>query len=211
MSIAERFGRLQIDGGLKLRREFDRDVAGLGTLEDLVDKDGGASVHRGKVGTVADEAARCRQFKRPDRSDAALGGDRGNRGDREALAREYVDNDDRADFLFRPARERALELLGPDTSIDDKSTTSAFAAARITSRMFGVDATPRWKSAPALDIDGKISLSSSSRFAISSGRKKFEPVTLPPGWARLAARPIATTSPAASITIGMVVVARRAA
>jgi hypothetical protein len=66
--------------------------------------------------------------------------------------------------------------------------------------MFGVDATPRRKSAFTLDIEGRTLLSSSSRFAISSGRKKFEPVTLPPGWA-----------PADAITIGMVEVARRAA
>ena len=118
---------------------------------------------------------------------------------------EYVENDDRADYLFRPGlRTRARTPPAPILRSTTGSTPSAFAASRITSRKFGVDATPSRKSAPALDIDGKTSLSSSSRFAISSAaRKKFDPVTWPPGWARLAARPADTGSPDARNTTGM--------
>jgi hypothetical protein len=48
---------------------------------------------------------------------------------------------------------------------------------------------------PARAIEGAISFSSSSRFAINSGLKKVDPVTLPPGFARLATIPVATASP----------------
>ena len=58
---------------------------------------------------------------------------------------------------------------------------------------------------------GNTSLSSSSRFALSSGLKNDNPVTFPPGRARLATRPAATASPTDAMTIGIVVVACLAA
>ena len=58
---------------------------------------------------------------------------------------------------------------------------------------------------------GNASLSNSSRFALSSGVKKDDPVMLPPGRARLATSPAATASPTGAMTIGIVVVACLAA
>ncbi len=58
---------------------------------------------------------------------------------------------------------------------------------------------------------GHASLSTSSRFALSSGRKNVEPVTLASGLARFDTRPVATASPLMAITIGMVEVACLAA
>src|SRR5262249_9211748 len=58
---------------------------------------------------------------------------------------------------------------------------------------------------------GRSSLSNSSRLPPSSGAIRLIPVTLPPGRARLATSPLPNGSPAAVMTIGMVVVARLAA
>jgi hypothetical protein len=69
----------------------------------------------------------------------------------------------------------------------------------------------RSRRTPTRRIAGTISLSCSIRFAISSGAKKVDPVTLPPGWARLATRPTATASLYVAIMIGMVELARLAA
>ena len=56
-------------------------------------------------------------------------------------------------------------------------------------------------------VRGKVSLSSSSRFALSSGLKVLHPVIFPPGRDRLATKPKATGSPLVTMTIGIVVVA----
>src|SRR4029450_7369295 len=40
----KRFGHLEVDHHLELRRLLDGEIAGLGAFEDLVDKRGGASV-----------------------------------------------------------------------------------------------------------------------------------------------------------------------
>ena len=55
------------------------------------------------------------------------------------------------------------------------------------------------------------SLSISSLLVFSSGAKPENPVTLPPGRAKLATKPAPTGSPAFAITMGMVVVALLAA
>ena len=54
---------------------------------------------------------------------------------------------------------------------------------------------------------GRVSLSSSSRFAASSGVKNVNPVTFPPGRARLDTIPDPKASPTTAMTIGIVVVA----
>jgi hypothetical protein len=58
---------------------------------------------------------------------------------------------------------------------------------------------------------GTISLRSSSRFPVISDEMNVEPVILPPGRARDSTSPAPTGSALAGITMGMVVVARRAA
>ena len=54
---------------------------------------------------------------------------------------------------------------------------------------------------------GTTSLSSSKRFPSISTEIEVNPVMLPPGRARLATRPVATGSPTATMTRGIVVVA----
>src|SRR5262249_7324176 len=56
-------------------------------------------------------------------------------------------------------------------------------------------------------IPGIISFISSTRFGASSVAKELNPVTLPPGRARLATAPVTSGSPIAAITIGITVVA----
>jgi|GraSoiStandDraft_4_1057263.scaffolds.fasta_scaffold2312814_2 hypothetical protein len=58
---------------------------------------------------------------------------------------------------------------------------------------------------------GTISRRSSSRFAANSVAKELVPVTLPPGWARLATRPSLTGSSPTLKTMGIVVIAALAA
>src|SRR5262249_26062658 len=58
---------------------------------------------------------------------------------------------------------------------------------------------------------GRSSVSNSSRLPPRSGAIRLIPVTLPPGRARLATSPLPNGSPAAVMTIGIVVVARLAA
>ena len=58
---------------------------------------------------------------------------------------------------------------------------------------------------------GSSSCSNCSRFGATSTFAWVTPVTLPPGWLRLATRPSLTGSAAVSKTIGMVVVAAFAA
>jgi len=62
-------------------------------------------------------------------------------------------------------------------------------------------------SAAAREMCGHASLSSSSRLALSCGRKKVDPVRLASGLARLETRPVAMASPLIAITMGIVVVA----
>ena len=67
------------------------------------------------------------------------------------------------------------------------------------------------ESAAVREMRGYASLSTSSRFALSFGRKNVDPVMLPSGLARLETRPVATASPLIAITMGIVVVACLAA
>src|ERR1700709_1724434 len=54
---AERGGRLQVENCRESRRLFDRKIAGLRALEDLVDIDGGPAEQRGEENAVAAETA----------------------------------------------------------------------------------------------------------------------------------------------------------
>jgi hypothetical protein len=66
---------------------------------------------------------------------------------------------------------------------------------------------PGGRRSPTRASLGTASLSISSLLVFSSGAKLENPVTLPPGRARLATNPAATGSPTFAITMGMVVVA----
>ena len=62
-----------------------------------------------------------------------------------------------------------------------------------------------------LFVRGNASLSSSSRFALTSWENHVSPVTFPPGRARLATNPVATGSATDGMTMGIVAVACLAA
>src|ERR1043166_2641869 len=68
-----------------------------------------------------------------------------------------------------------------------------------------------FQSTATREIFGIACLSSPSRLASSSGPRTVMPVTLPPGRARLATRPLRTGSPTEAMTTGMVDVACLAA
>ena len=58
---------------------------------------------------------------------------------------------------------------------------------------------------------GLISLRSSNRFTLKSRVRLVNPVTFPPGWARVAARPLPMRSPPPALTMGIVFVTCAAA
>jgi hypothetical protein len=87
----------------------------------------------------------------------------------------------------RPKPKKALSnSVGPRTSIGCNPIPNGMAVASITSSTFPFDALSRIKRAPTRAVEGTTCLSNSSRFAINSGKKKVDPVTFPPGSARLA-------------------------
>src|SRR5215468_4820530 len=53
---AERLGGLEVDHQLELRRLLDRKVSGLGTLEDLVDVEGGALRQTAQIRSIRHQA-----------------------------------------------------------------------------------------------------------------------------------------------------------
>ena len=65
---------------------------------------------------------------------------------------------------------------------------------------------PGFHSTVAAETFGNASLSSARRLALRSSSIPETPVTLPPGFARLFAKPAATGSPVAAMTIGIVFV-----
>jgi len=54
---AERLGGLEIDDQLECRRLLDRQIGGLGALEDLSDINADLAKGAGKTGSIADQAA----------------------------------------------------------------------------------------------------------------------------------------------------------
>ena len=70
---------------------------------------------------------------------------------------------------------------------------------------------PGFHNTVAVDTFGNASLSSARRLALRSSSIADTPVTFPPGLAKLVARPAATGSPVAAMTIGIVFVTLTAA
>jgi hypothetical protein len=92
-----------------------------------------------------------------------------------------------------------------------KATFSDFAVLSIASSTGTCEGSSALTRTATRAARGIASLSNSSRFDMSSRTKKVDPVTFPPGRARLATRPDATASPLVVMTIGIVVVACLAA
>src|SRR5262249_42984401 len=103
-----------------------------------------------------------------------------------------------------PMRSNSLKFRtsnGCRSNPSDLAANSVSWAPDASTGLFGLK-----RNAP-LRAEETASLRTSRRLAISSGLKKDDPVTFPPGRARLATMPVATASPLTVMTMGMVVVA----
>ena len=101
--------------------------------------------------------------------------------------------------------------FGPRASNCWMSSLSDLAASSIASRIDAFEALCGLMRTATLFVRGKASLSSSSRFALTSKDNHVRPVTFPPGRARLATNSVATGLATAGITMGIVAVACLAA
>src|SRR5207245_7964121 len=113
-------------------------------------------------------------------------------------------NDNRIDVAPPMASNARSNVLGPCAHATPRVRLNAVAADCIAGMIGLLTGLSGFESAVGCEMLGQASLSTSSRFALSSGRKNVEPVTLAPGLARLDTRPVATASPLMAITIGMV-------
>src|SRR5262245_12738405 len=86
------------------------------------------------------------------------------------------------------ARVNSFGLCAWKTSTTKLKGAAASCIAGMIGLLIGLSG---FESAAAWEICGHASLSSSSRFALSCGRKKVDPVRLPSGLARLVTRPVA--------------------
>src|SRR5262249_15943336 len=86
----------------------------------------------------------------------------------------------------------------------DSFTPSALAAISSSLNGGGAIGSTRYVSTRTFEMLGTASLSNSRRLAESPVAISVRPVTLPPGMARLATSPVATGSPSAYMTIGIV-------
>ena len=85
------------------------------------------------------------------------------------------------------------------------AVTSAACTRRAWPALAGCQRTATWETV------GRTSLRNSSCFPMISGAWRDTPVMFPPGWARLATRPLATGSPTPTMTMGIVLVTSLAA
>ncbi len=113
--------------------------------------------------------------------------------------------------LLAMAAKARPNSLGPCARTTSTIKLKDAAAACIAGMIGLLTGLSGFESAAGREMRGHASLSSSSRFALSCGRKKVDPVRLPSGLARLETRPVAMASPLIAITIGIVVVACLAA
>ena len=118
------------------------------------------------------------------------------------------------------ASGRTLELVANAASSSGIPVTftmgssfrrSAEAASCVCFKTIGLSGLVGFARKATRESPGTTSLSSSSRFPSSSWTIVVEPVTFPPGRARLATSPVPTASPATAMTIGIVFVACLAA
>src|SRR5262245_56779644 len=88
------------------------------------------------------------------------------------------------------------------TSSSSTATPSARAATRVASHCGGATGLLMLLRKPARATPGNASFITSTLLPLSSVTKALKPVTLPPGWARLATTPTPSGSPIAAITTG---------
>jgi hypothetical protein len=130
------------------------------------------------------------------------------RGNRSKTRSKFpvLGNHDRVDLALdmeAKARVNSLGLCARTTSTIKLKEAAAACIAGIIGLLTGLSG---FESAAGREMLGHASLSSSSRFALSCGRKKVDPVRLASGLARFETRPVAMASPLIAITMGIVAV-----
>ena len=107
----ERFGGLEVDDQLELRRLLDRQVGRLGTFENAIHEIGRASIQTENVHSIANEAARLRVFLGPDRRQPIC--ERKCRDSSKARGKlSVLGNDNRIDSALGHRHKGAVKLAG---------------------------------------------------------------------------------------------------
>src|SRR6266540_6356610 len=207
---AERLGGLEIYDRRDLGRPLHRQIARLGTLENLVDEGCRAAEQVEKVRPICHESAVDGVIGEPDRGQALPERERGHRC-RVGEQHRIVEDHERADPFCRHRRKSSLEL-GRRAHVElVELRLSDWATCLICGRIGSFMGFAEFIRMPTSVRPGMVSLSSLSRLAASSGLKNVDPVTLPSGRARLDTRPDPKASPTTAMTMGIVVVAFLAA
>ena len=208
----ERLGGLEVDDQLELRGLLHRQVGGLGTLQDLVHIRRPAPPRVRRARPIADER------RRPPQTPVSCAWSAGGSWPR---ARRAVCG---AEGTWGPPRRGApprAHWSWPRRRCQTRRDCAPprGAAGRPTAGPPRPPPAP-WRAWAGLagfqrmatrETVGSTSLRNSSCFPTSSGARAASPVTLPPGRARLATRPLPTGSLTPTITMGIVVVACLAA
>src|SRR5262249_10120802 len=211
---SKRSGSPEFDRQLEPDRLLHRQLAGLGALEDLVHVDRATPRQVGNARSVGEEAtevhevavtniegSRCRRASAAMRCCALKNKGPGNTKTASMRSPIMAENAESSSSWLRIA-------------IICSCTPSATAAA---SDVLSISPLVRSPNVPGShnpatrESVGTTSLNNCRRLAVSSGARNANPVTFPPGRARLDTSPSATASPRAKATMGIVVVACRAA
>src|SRR5437667_270799 len=200
----ERLRGLQVDDQFEPRRLLNRKIRWLGTLQDPVDEGGGARLKTGRICVIGHQATgidhgsvrvQPRQFVLGREVDHSL-----------ALSYEYALGRRKDSFGALPGSsvERGGKVIGGTNVADQQfhsqgvGRTFQFLYLGRRNRVYEI------RDTSAREILGTTSFNSSRRLAASPELMDVVPVTFPPGRARLATSPVATGSPRASMTIGIV-------
>src|SRR5262245_103417 len=213
---AERPGGLQVDGQLELGRLLDGQIAGLGALQNLVDVGSGATKQICKVRSIGHEAALSNAFTPwVDRRQSVSG--------RQVYeAPSFIDEHaagwhrQRTGRCFGNFGEAPAEFPAPAPLTDcnrahSTSTRAAASASFSTALPVRSPRPPGCQRAATRPTPGTACVSCSRHLPTSSGANEDNPVTLPPGRARLLTSPLVTGSPGPAKTMGRVWVACLAA
>src|SRR5215831_10285355 len=209
---AEHCGGLEVDHQLELGGLLDGKVGRLAALQDAVDVGGGTSEHLSHARPVGHQATPPRELPEPIHRRKVAGS--GELHD----ARPVTEGERARPHDEPPAPSRAIvanaasNSLASRTPISRSLTRSAVAAVSMSRNDRSLAALAWSKRTAMREARGTASFSSSTHFpANPSSNATDNPVTLPPGRARLSTRPAPTGSATPTKTMGTVVVAFLAA
>ena len=211
-SEAEHPGGLGVDDEFELRCLHDRQVHRFCTLENAAGVDADLAVGVPQVCSVAHESADFGKFaQREYRGDAV---ERRQEAELNAPAHKKAaaGNKKRVRPLVDETCEGCVDLAIGASPQNASLQPDGDAGRLVNSRSATLLAGSPGLMNTAMQIAfGTRACKSSNRFALSSVDRMLTPVTLPPGWARLATRPSLTGSSAVLKTMGSAVVAALAA